>query len=447
MLTGEHHFATPMSYSYWRRTFKPFSKEGKKMKSNNLGSKIRHEFPIFKNNEKREGGQIKPFVYLDSAVSAQKPKSVIQAMTHYLESDYGSVHRGAYGVSIRSSQMYEDTRHKVAKFIGSTVEANQVVFTKGTTDSLNILAHGIAEVYLNENSRIVIPAIEHHANLIPWQQAAMRKDCELAYLSLEGKQGSKLKLNLKEAEKLITKNTKVVSLAYVGNVLGQINPIEEIITLAKKVGALVVLDCAQSMSSHDENLFAMGADDIAFSPHKLYGPSGICVLAMTSDLLDRLPPSTFGGGMISNVTLEESSWTTGPAKFEAGTQAVTEACGLFAAVDWVLEKGQKNIFNHSCELASLFLEKLKNIPDIEVFCPESGNETIVAFRHKKIHAHDIATILDVENVAMRAGHHCAWPLIRSLGVDALVRASFAAYSDSDDVEIAIEAIKNSVKKV
>lgn len=417
------------------------------MKVNNLGSKIRDEFPIFKNNQKIVNGQLKPFVYLDSAVSAQKPNLVIQAMQKHLEHDYGSVHRGAYGVSIRSSQMYEETRHKVAKFIGSKVEANQIIFTRGTTESLNILAHGISEVYLNENSRIVIPAVEHHANLIPWQQIAMRKDCELAYLSLEGKHGNNLRLNLKEAEQLISKNTKVVSLAYVGNVVGQINPIEEIIALAKKVGALVILDCAQSMSCHEEDLFALGADAIAFSAHKLYGPSGIGVLAMSQELVEKLPPFMFGGGMISNVTLEGSSWTTGPAKFEAGTPSITEACGLSAAIEWVAEKGRKNIHNHSSNLAKIFLEKLKKIPDIEVFCPESGQETIISFRHKIIHAHDMATILDSDNVAMRAGHHCAWPLIRFLGVDALVRCSFAAYSDEDDVNIAAEAIKNSIKKL
>ncbi len=417
------------------------------MKVSNLGSKVRDEFPIFKNNQKMVNGQLSPFVYLDSAVSAQKPELVIQSMRKHLEYDYGSVHRGAYGVSIRSSQMYEETRQKVAKFIGAKVEASQVIFTRGTTESLNILANGISEAYLNENSRIVIPAAEHHANLIPWQQAAMRKDCELAYLSLEGKQGSQLRLNLKEAEQLISKNTKVVSLAYVGNVLGQINPIEEIIELAKKVGALVILDCAQSMSTHEEDLFALGVDAIAFSPHKLYGPSGIGVLAMTKELVEKLPPLIFGGGMISNVTLEESEWISGPAKFEAGTPSITEACGLSAAIDWVEEKGRINIYKHSANLAKSFVEKLKKIPDIEVFSPESGKETIISFRHKKIHAHDMATVLDADNIAMRAGHHCSWPLIRYLGVDALVRCSFAAYSDEDDVTLAIEAIKNSSKRV
>ena len=406
-----------------------------------LGAQIRTEFPIFKNNEKKVNGQILPLVYLDSAVSAQKPQVVINSIINHMECDYGSVHRGAYGVSVRSSLQFEEARQKVANFIGRSVTPSQIIFTKSTTESLNILANGIAEVYLTEKSRIVTTAIEHHANLIPWQQAALKKDCEIAYIPLIGKKTADLRLNLLEAKKLITKNTKVVSLAYVGNVLGQVNPIAEIIELAKQVGALVILDCAQSMSTHQDDLFALGADAVVFSPHKIYGPSGIGVLAMTEQLIEELPPLLFGGGMISSVTLEESTWASGPSKFEAGTPPITEAIGLAAAIDWVENCGRERIFNHSKSLAKMFAEGLLQIPHIEVFSPLSGQETIIPFRHSKVHAHDIATILDLSNVAMRAGHHCAWPLIRYLGVDALVRCSFAAYSDSDDVERALNAIK------
>jgi cysteine desulfurase/selenocysteine lyase len=407
-----------------------------------LGSNLKHDFPIFKNNQKIVNGVINPFVYLDSAATTQKPKVVIDAMSHYLEHDYGSVHRGAYGVSIRSSEIYENARSKVANFLGKHVAPSQVVFTRGTTESLNILAHGISDTYLNEKSRIVIPAIEHHANLIPWQQVALKQDCELAYISLEGKKGKQLQLSLKNAAQLITKNTKVVSLAHVGNVLGQVNPIAEIISLAKKVGALVVLDCAQSIASHDDDLFALGADAVVFGSHKIYGPTGIGVLAMSPELMDTLPPFQYGGGMISSVTLEESQWITGPAKFEAGTPPITEACGLAAAIDWLNAVNRKQIFEHTRYLASLFLEKIKQIPDIEVFSPETGNEAIVSFRHTKIHAHDFATILDASNIAMRAGLHCAWPLLHELGVDALIRCSFGAYSDACDVDMAYRAIKN-----
>lgn len=415
------------------------------MKKKPLGSYIRKEFPIFQKNQKSINGQLKPLVYLDSAATAQKPQRVINSMVEHMEKYYGSVHRGAYNLSVKSSEAYENVRSKVAKLIGSSISPEQIVFTKGTTQSLNTLAYGIGEEYLNEKSRIVIPAAEHHANLIPWQQTALRKNCELAYLSFEGKSTASLKLNLSEAKKLINKNTKVVSLAYVGNVLGQINPIQSIIEISKSVGALVVVDCAQSMSCFEDDLFALGADAIAFSPHKMYGPAGVGVLAMTDELMNRLPPFEFGGGMISEVSLEGSDWATGPAKFEAGSPPITDAIGLGTACDWILEVGRKEVHDHSCALATAFLNKLKEIKDIEIFSPNTGQETIVSFKHKKIHPHDLATILDAHNVAMRAGHHCAWPLIRFLGVDALIRASFAVYSDMDDVDIAIEAIKNSLK--
>lgn len=416
------------------------------MSHETLGASIRNEFPIFKNNERLgNNGQKKPFVYLDSAVSAQKPMSVIQAISHHMSANFGSVHRGAYGVSVRSTQMYEDAREKVARFIGNQVSPEQIVFTKGTTESLNILANGISQSYLDSQSRIVIPAIEHHSNLVPWQQAALRCDCEIAYIPLVGKQENQLQLNLAEAKKQISKNTKVVSLAYMGNALGQINPISEIIQMAKSVGALVVVDCAQSASYLDTDLFAMGADAIAFSGHKLYGPTGIGVLAMSLELMEKIPPLLFGGGMISTVTLEEATWAKGPAKFEGGTPPISEVAGLVAAVDWVQAKGRKNIHTHSSHLATLFLEELKSLPDVDTYSPQTGQETLVSFRHRSIHAHDLATILDSFNVAMRGGHHCAMPLMNFLQLDATVRCSFGAYSDVDDVEIAIEAIKNSSK--
>lgn len=410
-----------------------------------MGKDLKSQFPIFINNEKVLNGHIRPLVYLDSAVSAHKPQCVIDAMRRNMEAEYGSVHRGAYGLSIQSSEMYENTRKKVAQFIGKTVSSSQVIFTKGTTESLNILAHGFLGDLLTENDRIVLPMAEHHANFIPWQQTALAKNCEIAYLSFSGKSGKDLKLNLDEAKKLIDKKTKIVTLATMGNVLGQINPVAEIIAMAKEVGAYVFLDCAQSVTCLEDDYFAMGADAVSFSSHKLYGPTGLGILAMSKDLMEKLPPLLYGGGMISNVTLEESTWATGPAKFEAGTPPISEVAGLGAAIDWVNGVGRKNIHKHASELNSCFLERLHSLPDIEIFSPQTGDETLLSFRHKKFHAHDMVTVLDSFNVCMRAGHHCAWPLIRFLGVDALVRCSFAAYSDLEDVEAALEAIKSISK--
>ncbi|MCA2960423.1 MAG: aminotransferase class V-fold PLP-dependent enzyme [Silvanigrellales bacterium] len=409
-----------------------------------LGMQTRSEFPIFANNA-RMGveGRTQPLVYLDSAVSAQKPRAVINAMSHFLEHDYGSVHRGAYGLSVRASQAYEEVRERVARFLGPSVSASRIIFTRGTTESLNMLASGLSQTIVDAGARIVVPLMEHHANMVPWQQAALRTECELAYIPMVGKAGEALCLDIEKARKLISRNTRVVSLAHVGNVLGQVNPVKEITALAKAVGALVVLDCAQSMTCFDDDPFSWGVDALAFSAHKLYGPSGIGVLALSPALLESLPPFLFGGGMISNVTLEGSEWAGGPARFEAGTPPIVEAVGLGAALTWLEEKGRKAIHAHSARLATRFREGLQSIKGIEVYSPETGEETIVAFRHEALHAHDLATLLDGSNVAMRAGHHCAWPLVRFLGVDALLRASFAAYSDVDDVDIALDAIKRA----
>jgi cysteine desulfurase/selenocysteine lyase len=413
-----------------------------------LGCAIRHEFPIFKNNEKQGPHSLLPFVYLDSAASAQKPRVVIEAMTRHLEHDYGAVHRGAYGVSIRSSQMYENIRAQVAAFVGPSVQPEQVVFTKGTTESLNIVANGLAKEVLNEQDRIVTSVAEHHANLIPWQQAALGTNCELAYIPLCGTQGHALRLDLAKAEKLMTKNTKVLTVASVGNVLGQKNPVLELMAMAKKRGAFVVLDCAQGLPCGDgEDVFSQGADAVALSSHKMYGPSGVGVLVMSPKLMGILPPLLFGGGMISQVSLEESSWATGPAKFEAGSPPVTEVVGLGAALAWIEKKGKKNIEAHCCFLAQLFLEELKKIKDLEIFAPETGQETLVSFRHHNIHAHDFATFLDASNIAMRAGQHCAWPLVQFLGKEALLRCSFGAYCDTDDVRAAIGALKNTITNI
>ena len=410
-----------------------------------LGSALRSQFPIFEHNRRVcADGVERPLCYLDSAVSTHKPQFVIDAIVEFMSRDYGSVHRGAYHLSVKASERFEAARRRVASFVGSQIRPDQVVFTRGTTESLNLLAFGLGETRLNEHKRIVLPAIEHHANFVPWQQVALKYDCEIAYIPMLGTSGRELALDLDAARKLITPNTAVVTLAHVGNVLGQVNPVAEIAQLAKKVGAVVVLDCAQSMTSFNGNPFDWGIDALAFSGHKLYGPTGIGVLVLSNQLIGELPPFLTGGGMISSVTLEESLWTTGTAKFEAGTPPITEAIGLSAALDWLETVGRTNIHEHASTLASEFAQRLKEIPGIELFYPGTGQETIVSFRHESLHAHDLATILDGRNVAMRAGHHCAWPLVRQLGVDALVRASFAAYSDRDDVDQAIDAIKNAV---
>ena len=408
-----------------------------------LGSDLRSQFPVFEHNIRNDGNRVLHLSYLDTAATAQKPRAVIDAMTRFMERDYATVHRGAYALSARASEMYEEARTKVRTFLGPSASDVDIVFTRGATESLNLIANGLGERFVASDNRIVTTIAEHHANLVPWQQVALRKDCELAYIPLVGKTGVDLHLNLDSARKLISPNTRVVSLAHVGNVLGQENSVSEIANMAKSAGAFVVLDSAQSIASFETDVFALGVDAVAFSAHKMYGPSGIGILAVKKPLLKEIPPLLFGGGMISNVTLEESYWADVPAKFEAGTPPVIEVSGLIAAIDWMNLIGRNRIHDHASRLAAQFAQQLMAIEGIEVHSPRTGVETVISFRHQRVHAHDMATILDSENVAVRAGHHCAWPLIRFLGVDALVRASFGAYSDEDDVEAAIRGIQKA----
>ena len=403
----------------------------------------RSDFPIFENTLRKTG---RPLVYLDSAATTQKPRLVIDAVHNFLSEEYGTVHRGAYGLSIKASERYEDVRAQVARFVGGGVEPGQVIFTRGTTESLNVLANGLANSSLKEQDRIVVTAAEHHANLVPWQQAALRVNCEIGYIPLVGSEKcSDMVLDLERAQRLINARTKIVALAHVGNVLGQVNPVPEVVAMAGKVGAKVVLDCAQSATGFDLDWLGKGADALAFSGHKVFGPSGVGVLVLSKEWMKSLPPFVFGGGMISDVTLEGSTFTEGPAKFEAGTPPITEVIGLGAALEWIESKGRSNIHHHAAGLAGSFRQGLADMADVEIFGPGSGLENVVPFRLKKVHAHDVATLLDASQVCVRAGHHCAWPLIRALGVDALLRASFSTYNDAQDVELALSAIQRISK--
>ena len=408
-----------------------------------VGAPLRDQFPIFQNQQRRSAsGVLLPLTFLDSAASAQKPQCVIDAMVKHMQYSYGSVHRGAYSLSMLSSELYESARSDIAAFVGDGVTAEEVVFTHGTTEALNLVALGAAEGLLGPNDRVVVAAAEHHANLVPWQQAALRSGCELAYIPFSGDPGYSYSLNLEKAEKLITKNTKIVAIAHVGNVLGQHNPLAEIIALAQNVGAFVVVDSAQSISSCDKNPLSMGAHAMAFGAHKMYGPTGVGALVGRHELLRLLPPLIFGGGMIADVTLEQSSWAPLPARFEAGTPPITEVVGFAEAARWLGQGGRREAAHRHCaHLATLLREGLGALPGVKIYSSSTGFETLVSFRHDAVHAHDLATVLDGFNVAVRAGHHCAWPLVRDLGADALVRASFGIYNDVDDVERCLEAIK------
>lgn len=411
----------------------------------NLGAALRAEFPIFTAAQRQNaaGGPSHPLVYLDSAATTQKPVAVLRGMSNFLENQYATVHRGAYALSDAASRRYEEVRDKIAAMVGSGVRRDQVIFTRGTTESLNILAWGLGECRVTEADRVVVTTIEHHANMLPWQQTALRKNCEIAYIPLVGSKGRDLRLDLDKARRFITPNTKIVTVAHVGNVLGQINPLADLAEMAHAVGAVFVVDAAQSISSLPVDYFALGADAVAFSAHKMYGPSGVGALVARPELLEEMPPLMVGGGMIETVTLEGATWAKAPAKFEAGTPPIVEVIGFGLAYDWLEGIGRQRIHAHCARLASQLREGLERLPGVTVHSACTGEETLVAFRHERIHAHDLATLLDASNIAVRAGHHCAWPLVRGLGIDALVRASFGAYSDSDDVEALLEAVRHA----
>ena len=402
---------------------------------------LKNEFPIFKNASKILHGKEYPLCFLDTAATSQKPQCVIDAMTHGMTHIYGSVHRGAYTLSYEASEAYENARAKVAEFIGPNVEPEQIIFTKNATEGLNILANGLSKLCLDNQSRIVTSVLEHHANLLPWQRAAAEYKCEIGYIDLNP---HTLTLDSSTFDHQIQKHTKILSIAHMGNVLGQINPIKDLIQKAKAVGAFVVLDCAQSMGVLDMNPLDLGVDAFVFSGHKLYGPTGIGVLVLKPHLGHKLEPLIVGGGMVSKVDLQGSSYAAPPQKFEAGTPAFIEALGLATSLQWINSIGRTKIYDHSCQLASLFIQGIKNIPNIEIFSPQTGKETIISFHHTKLHSHDLATAMDRYNVALRAGHHCAWPLIHALNVQSLLRASFGAYCTEGDVAQAIEALKQSV---
>lgn len=415
-----------------------------------LGVTLRKQFPIFSShlNPRNHGNKMPPLRYLDSAATSQKPTAVINKMNEVMQSIYGPVHRGAYALSAESSRLYEYAREAVRDRYARSREVSEVIFTRGTTESLNILASGFGTKILNEKSRVVLPSAEHHANMVPWQQAVMMSDAEIAYIPLMGKESSQLTLDLEKAEKLITPNTTLVTLAHVGNVLGQVNDVAAIVKMAKKVGAWVVLDAAQSASTFFGDYFDFGVDAVVLSAHKIYGPTGIGALIAKRELLEILPPHQFGGGMISDVSLEGSRWAPIPQKFEAGSPAYVEAVGFGEAVRWLTnlnEQSGRKVAEHGKNLAQKFADEVSKVNGIKVFYPQEGASGVVSFVHEKIHAHDFSTLLDSENIAVRAGHHCAWPLIRFLSVSALIRSSFSIYNDMDDVEALLAAIKNISK--
>lgn len=396
-------------------------------------STIRKDFPILFQEVNDE-----PLVYLDNAATTQKPTQVLDVLRHYYEHDNANVHRGVHTLAERATKDYEDSREKVRAFINAKGTA-EVLFTRGTTTGLNWLARSYGDAFIKEGDEIVISYMEHHSNIIPWQQLAERKGATLRYVPLTA-EGF---LDSTAVKEIINEKTAIVSLAYVSNVLGVINPIKELTELAHANNAVMIVDGAQAAPHMTVDVQELDADFFAFSGHKMCGPTGIGVLYGKRQWLEQMEPVEFGGEMIDFVNLYESTWKELPWKFEAGTPNIAGAIALGAAIDYLNEIGMENIHHYEQELVAYVLPKLQAIGGVTVYGPQDPEQHtgVIAFNLEGIHPHDVATALDMEGVAVRAGHHCAQPLMNYLNLPATARASFYFYNTKEDADRLIEAIQ------
>jgi cysteine desulfurase / selenocysteine lyase len=402
---------------------------------------IRKDFPIF-NRTVRDG---KKLIYLDSGATSQKPSSVIDAEGDFYRFHNAAVHRGAHQLAEEATDAYEGARSKVANFLGAKPE--EIVFTKGATESLNLIAYAMGNApvgsrfALTPKDQIVVTEMEHHANLIPWQQLAARSGAKLSWFEVL----SDGRLDLNSIDSVITENTKVVALTHQSNVLGTINPLDAIVARAHEVGAVVVLDACQSVPHMPIDVKTLGVDFLVFSGHKAIGPTGVGVL--WSSVLEDLPPFLFGGSMIENVTMESATWAPAPKRFEAGVPNMAQAVGLGAAIDYLNKVGMENIHQHELQLTKYFLEQLQEVPTLKIIGPTDLElrGSCISFTVGQIHPHDLGQYLDSQGVAVRTGHHCAWPLTRKLGVPATTRASLYLYNDEEECDLLVDAIVNAQK--
>jgi len=387
---------------------------------------IRREFPIL---QQEVNG--KPLAFLDSGASSQKPRQVIDCLEDYYKRYNANVHRGVYKLSEEATFAYERARGKVARFIGATSQ-REVIFTRNTTEALNLVAYSWGGANLQPGDRILLTIMEHHSNIVPWQLLAQRTGAKLDYLGIDGEG----RLRLDELDQKLSERTKLVALTHQSNVLGTINPVRAIAERAHAVGAVVVVDGAQSVPHMPVDVQALGCDFLAFSGHKMCAPTGIGVLWGRRALLEAMPPFLGGGSMIKVVELEQSTYADLPARFEAGTPAIGEAIALGAACDYLSEIGMEAIHGHELELLAYALEQLSAVEGLTLFGPRSVEQrgAAVSFTLDGVHPHDVAAILDGENVAVRAGHHCTQPLHRQLDVPATTRASFYIYNTHEDVD-------------
>ena len=394
--------------------------------------KIRQDFPILFQEVNDE-----PLVYLDNAATTQKPKAVLDALKDYYEHENANVHRGVHTLAERATNSYEAAREKVRSFINAS-ETAEVLFTRGTTTSLNWVARSFGEQFIHEGDEILISYMEHHSNVIPWQQLAKKTGASLKYIELT-EDGF---LDMEKAKELINSNTKIVSIAHVSNVLGVINPVEELAKMIHEQGGILVVDGAQSTPHMAIDVQQIDCDFFAFSGHKMCGPQGIGVLYGKRKWLEQMEPVEFGGEMIDFVELYDSTWKELPWKFEAGTPNIAGAIALGYAIDYLKAIGMENTHHYEEELVAYVLPKLQQIEGLTIYGPQDPAKRtgVIAFNLDGLHPHDVATALDMEGVAVRAGHHCAQPLLKCLQVAATARASFYFYNTKQDADRLVDAI-------
>lgn len=388
------------------------------------------DFPIFSDDS---------LVYLDSASTSQKPSDVINGLKNVYEHSNANVHRALYNLGSESTQMFESAREKISSFINAS-SSKEIVFTGGTTESINLLAYTLG-TKLEEHDEILISHMEHHANLVPWQLLAKRSGAKLRYLPLT----ESGELDLSQSEKYFTNKTKIISITHMSNVLGTVNPIKKIAKIAKSIGAVFVVDGAQSVSHMPVDVQNLGCDFLAFSGHKMLGPTGIGVLWGTLDNLKSLPPFMTGGEMIETVTLDSSTWNKVPYKFEAGTPNYVQAIGLGIAVEYLNKIGMKKIQEHEKKLTDYAIKKLERISGLYIHGNPSNRGGVISFNLNKIHPQDLAQFLNEDNICIRVGHHCAQPLLKTLDETSTARISFYVYNDSSEVDKLVESIQSTIK--
>jgi cysteine desulfurase/selenocysteine lyase len=398
-------------------------------------TKIRSQFPIL---SKTING--KPLVYFDNGATTQKPQQVIDAIVNYYSNFNSNIHRGVHRLSQEATALFEESRKSVQQFINAK-HAHEIIFTKGTTDSISLVASSFSRAFLKEGDEIIVSEMEHHSNFLPWQNLRDEKGIVLKVIPLT----TNAELDLEKAKTLFTQKTKLLAITQVSNTLGIINPLKELIALAREVGAKVLIDGAQSAPHLKIDVQELDADFFVFSMHKIYGPTGVGVLYGKEDLLNAMPPYQYGGGIIKSVTIEKTEWAELPNKFEAGTPNIEGVVATKAAIDFVNATGINAICEHEHQLLQKATKALLELPEIELYGNSENKAGVISFNIKGVHPFDTGTILDQMGIAVRTGHHCTQPLMQCLGIPGTVRASFAVYNSEEEINNFIEGVKKSVR--